>query len=103
MLRPFEPSSTDVQRMIGDLARVVGSQTQVAEFLGTTYRVTAAWCSMERNPSGAARRAIWLLWVILCRPRRRITVGDLLTWGRVSASRERKAEVCRHPGWDFEI
>jgi len=89
--------------MLAELYTVCGTRRRVAALLGCDILTLNAWTMGRRNPCRAARRAIWFAWCLLLHPEKLRTMGDLLTWGRVSEAHAREQGTCRHPGWDFEI
>ena len=54
----------------------------MAAFLGVSQSVLWRWENGERNPSGVARRLIWLLDLLAREPDSLKTGFDLIVWGR---------------------
>lgn len=68
--------------MLADLRGVVGTYGEVASMLGVAPSVVTEWTRGKRPPTNAGRRAIWLLWAMICRPGQVRTVFDIITSGR---------------------
>ena len=58
------------------------SRPVMAAFLGVSRDVLRRWETGERNPSGAARRLIWLMDLLTREPDKLKTSFDLMVWGR---------------------
>lgn len=58
------------------------SRAGMAAYLGVNRGVLRRWETGERNPSGAARRLIWLLDVLAHEPDKLKSAVDLFVWGR---------------------
>jgi DNA-binding transcriptional regulator YiaG len=58
------------------------SRPALAAFMGVSQSVLRRWENGERNPSGAARRLIWLLDLLAREPDSLKTAFDLIVWGR---------------------
>ena len=58
------------------------SRAGMAAFVGVNQSVLRRWETGERNPSGAARRLIWLLDLLAREPDKLKTAFDLILWGR---------------------
>lgn len=68
--------------MLMDLRDVVGTYGEVASLLGVSPSVVTEWTRGHCIPNKASRRAIWLLWAMICRPGQIRTVFDIITSGR---------------------
>jgi len=58
------------------------SRPMLAAFLGVSRDVVRSWESGQRNPSGAARRLIWLLDLLAHEPHKLKSAMDLVFWGK---------------------
>ncbi len=58
------------------------SRAGMAAYLGVDRSVLRRWETGERNPSGAARRLIWLLDVLAHEPDKLKSAVDFFVWGR---------------------
>jgi DNA-binding transcriptional regulator YiaG len=58
------------------------SRPKLAAFLGVSPHVVRRWETGQRNPSGAARRLIWLLHLLITAPQKLTSGLDLIVWGR---------------------
>lgn len=74
------PSPGEVRAMLADLARVFPGP-DLGNVLGVSQLSLRNW-DKNTAPSAAARRAIWLVWVLVFHPARCRTVFDVATWGR---------------------
>lgn len=80
--RGFAPSALETSAMLIALREKLGwSRPMLAAFLGVNRDVVRRWETGERNPSGAARRLIWLLGLLLT-DRNKLQDGmDMIVWG----------------------
>lgn len=83
------PDTPEVLKMLQELERVHGV-VLLAGLLGCPVAVLEHWLRGRRYPSGAAVRAVWLLWALTLHPERCRSVGDILTWGRFVTTKQRK-------------
>lgn len=58
------------------------SRAGIAAFLGVSQSVLRRWETGQRNPSGAARRLIWLMDLLAHEPDKLKTAVDLIFWGK---------------------
>ena len=58
------------------------SRAMLAAHLGVSRDVVRRWETGERNPSGPARRLIWLSYSILREPDRLRLPVELVVWGK---------------------
>lgn len=75
-------ADTEAVAMLMDLRDVVGTYGEVAALLGVAPSVVTEWTRGHNTPTNASRRAIWLLWAMICRPGQIRTVFDIITSGR---------------------
>jgi DNA-binding transcriptional regulator YiaG len=81
--RGFAPSAEEVRQMLLTLRRELRwSRSMLSAFLGVSHNVVRRWETGERNPSGAARRLIWLLNLLAFHPKKLKTALDLILWGK---------------------
>lgn len=83
--RGFAPSAPEVRKVLlqlrGDLR---WPRSMLAAFLGVSRDVVRRWETGERNPSGAARRLIWLLHLLVICPEKLRSGLDLIFWKQES-------------------
>jgi len=81
--RGYAPSAAESRTTLLELrAKLRWSRPMMAAFLGVKREVLRKWENGERNPSGAARRLIWLM-SVLAFDRAKLQSGlDLIFWGR---------------------
>ncbi|MFZ0827529.1 MAG: helix-turn-helix domain-containing protein [Verrucomicrobiia bacterium] len=58
------------------------SRSCMAAFMGVSQSVLRRWETGQRNPSGAARRLIWLLDILANQPDALKSALDLVVWGK---------------------
>lgn len=58
------------------------SRSMLGAFMGVSREVVRRWENGDRNPSGAARRLIWLLNLLAHEPDKLKTAFDLVVWGK---------------------
>jgi DNA-binding XRE family transcriptional regulator len=81
--RGFAPSADDVRRTLLTLRRELRwSRTTLSAVLGVSRDVVRRWEDGERNPSGAARRLIWLIDLYVRDPKQFKSALDLILWGK---------------------
>jgi len=68
-------------------SRLTWSRSMRAAFLGGSRDVVRRWETGERNPSGAARRLIWLLHLLVTDRNKLQNAMDLIFWGRGEEAR----------------
>lgn len=76
------PTVDESTAMLGDLRSALGNGGTVAAALGVSAVQFNEWVRNNRRPSKGTRRAIWLLWALICRPGEVRTVFDIVTSGR---------------------
>ena len=82
----LQPTTRDCQRMLWELRRGCNWDNKaLSNILGVSALVLRDWFKGVRQPSDAARRAIWLTWVLFLYPERLRSWYDVVTWGRYSA------------------
>lgn len=81
--RMLSASRTECLAMLRDLQALLG--TRFNAVTGIHHRNYCEWLRPgEAGPSLGWRRAIWLLWVMICRPGSVENLMDIATWGRFS-------------------
>jgi DNA-binding transcriptional regulator YiaG len=81
--RGFAPTAAEAQVTLFRLRQKLRwSRTGMAAFLGVSQSVLRRWETGERNPSGAARRLIWLMDLLAHEPDKLKTATDLILWGK---------------------
>jgi hypothetical protein len=68
--------------MIMDVKRVCVTWRCTAHYFGIPHDTLRSWSSGRRSSNIASARAVWLTWVLICRPGSIQTTGDLCTTGR---------------------
>src|ERR1035438_5821961 len=80
--RGFAPSAEEALRMLIKLrGKLRWSRPAMAAFLGVSKRVLRRWETGQRHPSGAARRLIWLMDLLVHDPDKLKNAMDLIFWG----------------------
>lgn len=95
----LQPTNAEARGMLRDLAQVHPG-SDLSAVLGVSTMTLRAWINPARGMSGAARRVIWLHWVLILHPARVQTVFDLATWGRFRVEARRRPGA-RHPSRSF--
>lgn len=81
--RSVAPSVADVRALLLRLrSDLRWPRATLAAFLGVSLDVVRRWETGERNPTGAARRLIWLLHLLATQPEKLASGLDLIVWGR---------------------
>jgi DNA-binding transcriptional regulator YiaG len=81
--RGFAPTAKEARVTLFRLRQKLRwSRTSMAAFLGISQSVLRRWETGERNPSGAARRLIWLMDLLAREPDTLKTAFDLFVWGK---------------------
>ena len=87
-LRSLQPTPDEVSAMIQDLrARFDGEWRPVVQCAGVCRKSLYSWVNGDRVPPPSGRRAVWLVWCMVCRPGSIRTTFDLATSGRFTARR----------------
>jgi hypothetical protein len=81
----LRPSHDEVSAMVRDIKRVCVTWRCTAHYLGVNVDTLQSWTSGRCVPTQAGARAVWLTWVLICRPGSIQTTGDLCTTGRFTA------------------
>jgi DNA-binding XRE family transcriptional regulator len=80
--RGFAPAAGEGRAMLVQLrGELRWSRAMLAAFMGVSRDVVRRWETGERNPSGAARRLIWLLLMLAKEPDSLKSAMDLIFWG----------------------
>lgn len=91
----YAPSNGACQTMLQDLRQhLQWSRPMLAAFLGTSQDTVRRWESGERHPTGAAKRLIWLVNLLVRHPERLESGLDFLFWGQGDQIRK-WMEACR--------
>ena len=81
--RGFAPTGGEAQVALIRLRKKLRwSRPMLAAYLGVSRGVLRRWETGERNPSGAARRLIWLMDLLAREPDKLKTAVDLIFWGK---------------------
>ncbi len=81
--RGFAPTAAEASGTLRDLReKLRWSRPMLAAFLGVSRDVVRRWETGQRNPSGAARRLIWLLVMLVCNRAKLQDAMDLFCWGK---------------------
>ena len=81
------PTGEECRGLILALRRRLGcSRGHLAAMLGVPLGTLRRWEEGARQPSGAAKRVIWLLHGLLCEPERPRNPMSFLSWGRCPAA-----------------
>jgi len=87
--RSLAPSGGDARGILLRLrSELRWPRSMLAAFLGVSREVLRRWETGERNPSGAARRLIWLLDLLVRQPDKLKSGLDLIVWGKGDDLRE---------------
>lgn len=79
--RSLAPSAEDVRGILVRLrSELRWPRSALAAFLGVSRDVVRRWETGERNPSGSARRLIWLLNLLVRHPEKLKNGMDLIFW-----------------------
>jgi len=104
--RVCRPSYQEFHRQLEDLRKFCGGdEFRTSELLGITAMTFQSWWYCQAKPSDAARRAVWLTWVLVLHPERIRSLFDILTWGRFSTAPkpQRKASFATVAHEDYSI
>ena len=83
LARGFAPPAEEVRQMLLQLrGKLRWARSMLAALLGVSRDVVRRWETGERHPSGAARRLIWLLDLLVRHPEKLKTGMDLIFWGK---------------------
>lgn len=82
--------------MLADLQRILGRE-DACLLLGLPIQSWRNWMLRRESPSAPARKLIWIVWSLVCRPDLVTSLFDVATWGRFRVER-REA-----PPGDYEI
>jgi DNA-binding transcriptional regulator YiaG len=90
------PTVSEVREMLIRQRRELRwSRSTQAGFLGVSRHVIRRWETGERNPSGAARRLIWLVNKLMADPKSLRHAFDFIYWGKT----DELMEFARQLGW----
>jgi DNA-binding transcriptional regulator YiaG len=70
------------QTMIGLRRDMKWSRATLAAVLGVSFHTVRRWEEGKKQPSGAARRLVWLISTLMGDPKRLTTGFSLLCWGK---------------------
>lgn len=68
--------------MLTELAETLGGERHLANVLTVSVLTLRDWLKRTGNPCAAAKKAIWLTWIMILHPHRCQTIFDMATWGR---------------------
>lgn len=81
--RGFAPSAAKSRRLLVELRQKLNwSRPQLSAFMGVSLQVVRSWECGTRQPTGAARRLVWLLHLLAHNPDGLKSAIDLIFWGR---------------------
>ena len=81
--RGFAPTAEEAKVTLFRLReKLRWSRAAMAAFFGVSQSVLRRWETGQRNPSGAARRLIWLMDLLAREPDKLKTAFDLIVWGK---------------------
>lgn len=81
--RCYAPTADDSRKLLLELrSKLRWPRSGLAAFMGVSRDVVRRWETGQRNPSGAARRLIWLLHVLATKPEKLKDGADLIFWGK---------------------
>jgi DNA-binding transcriptional regulator YiaG len=81
--RGFAPTADEAKMTLFRLRQKLRwSRAGMAAFMGVSQSVLRRWETGQRNPSGAARRLIWLMDLLAHEPDKLKTAVDLIFWGK---------------------
>lgn len=79
----LRPTPTETREMLFTLRKRLGTTTAgLGAVLGVPLATVRKWLSGERNPSGAGRRVIWILYTATVSPKTLAEPGAWLGWSR---------------------
>lgn len=78
----IRPTPDEVAAMVIDIKRVCVTWLRTAHYLGINGDTLRSWVSGRVTPTDGGARAVWLTWILICRPGAIQTTGDLCTSGR---------------------
>jgi len=78
----FAPNPEQIRRMLFELrSRLAWSQAYLGAVLGVPKATLRKWELGQRNPSGAAKKLIWLLHALFLNPGAARNDRDIASWG----------------------
>jgi len=87
--RGFSPSAEEIRKVLVGLRRDLRwSRSTLAAILGVPRDSLRRWETGARNPSGAARRLIWLIHLLASQPEKMRDGFDFIFWGKTDELRE---------------
>jgi DNA-binding transcriptional regulator YiaG len=96
--RSLAPSAEEVRGILLRLRSELNwPRSALAAFLGVSRDVVRRWETGERNASGAARRLIWLLNLLVRHPEKLTNGLDLIVWGKADELREFSRKLAGAP------
>ena len=96
MRAALAPSPVELLKMLSELRRKCRTGNELADLMGVGQTTVDDWLSGRHQPNASGRRAIWLVWCMVCHPERCQTLFDLCTWGRFRRTKleGRQYEAC---------
>jgi len=87
--RVLAPSGPEVRAMLINLrTKLTWSRPMLAAYMGISKDVVRRWEDGSRNPNGAARRLIWMLYQLAFHPQKLKSAVDVIMWGRGEEMRQ---------------
>lgn len=96
--RSLAPSGAAVRQMLLTLRKYLRwSRPMLAAYMGVSRDVVRRWEDGSRNPNGAARRLIWLLYHLAFHPKKLKSAVDVIFWGQADELRRWNPGVRARP------
>jgi DNA-binding transcriptional regulator YiaG len=87
--RALAPSGAEVRAMLIHMrSKLLWSRPMLAAYMGISRDVVRRWEDGSRNPNGAARRLIWMLYQLAFHPTKLKSAVDVMFWGRPDEMRQ---------------
>jgi DNA-binding transcriptional regulator YiaG len=88
MERALAPSGAEVRAMLINMrSKLLWSRPMLAAYMGVSRDVVRRWEDGSRNPNGAARRLVWMLYQLAFHPTKLKSAVDVIMWGRTDEMR----------------
>jgi len=87
--RALAPTTAEVRAMLINMrTKLMWSRPMLAAYMGISKDVVRRWEDGSRNPNGAARRLIWMLYQLAFHPQKLKSAVDVILWGRSEEMRQ---------------